>query len=158
MIHPSVLDEHVLQHGAGPIICRWSLIRHLNNKVVFVLTGSRAGGAKWCLLWWGNSVAEWKQLQVNALPESIFKMFLLCNCPPNKTPFFHSPSDSSSEYSDWTADAGINLQPPKRPTRRPVKGQGYSSSEEDEGEDKGKETQKRETEKRKKPKETKQVS
>lgn len=71
---------------------------------------------------------------------------------------FHSLSDSSSEYSDWTADAGINLQPPKRPTRRPVQPQGYSSSEEEEGEDKGKEAQKRETEKRKKPKETKQVS
>uniref|UniRef100_A0A7N6AB87 Bromo domain-containing protein n=1 Tax=Anabas testudineus TaxID=64144 RepID=A0A7N6AB87_ANATE len=47
-----------------------------------------------------------------------------------------SSSDSSSEYSDWTADAGINLQPPKRSTRRPA--------------------QKRETEKRKKPKENKQ--
>ena len=42
------------------------------------------------------------------------------------------PSDSSSEYSDWTADAGINLQPPKRPTRRLTRPQGYSSSEEDE--------------------------
>uniref|UniRef100_A0A7N6B8V7 Bromo domain-containing protein n=1 Tax=Anabas testudineus TaxID=64144 RepID=A0A7N6B8V7_ANATE len=50
-----------------------------------------------------------------------------------------SSSDSSSEYSDWTADAGINLQPPKRSTRRPVQPQGYSSSEEEEGEDKGKE-------------------
>uniref|UniRef100_A0A096M3M4 Bromodomain and WD repeat domain containing 3 n=1 Tax=Poecilia formosa TaxID=48698 RepID=A0A096M3M4_POEFO len=44
-----------------------------------------------------------------------------------------SSSDSSSEYSDWTADAGINLQPPKRPTRRPVRPAGYSSSEEEEG-------------------------
>uniref|UniRef100_A0A3Q3KJK9 Bromo domain-containing protein n=1 Tax=Monopterus albus TaxID=43700 RepID=A0A3Q3KJK9_MONAL len=65
-----------------------------------------------------------------------------------------SSSDSSSEYSDWTADAGINLQPPKRPTRRPVQPPDYSSSEEEEGNDKAKE--KRENEKRKKPKETKQ--
>ena len=68
-----------------------------------------------------------------------------------------SSSDSSSEYSDWTADAGINLQPPKRPTRRPVKPPDYSSSEEEEGEDKANEAKKRENEKRKKPKETKQV-
>uniref|UniRef100_A0A8C4IGY1 Bromodomain and WD repeat domain containing 3 n=1 Tax=Dicentrarchus labrax TaxID=13489 RepID=A0A8C4IGY1_DICLA len=47
-----------------------------------------------------------------------------------------SSSDSSSEYSDWTADVGINLQPPKRSTRRPVQPQGYSSSEEEEGDDK----------------------
>uniref|UniRef100_A0A4W6FJF4 Bromodomain and WD repeat domain containing 3 n=1 Tax=Lates calcarifer TaxID=8187 RepID=A0A4W6FJF4_LATCA len=48
--------------------------------------------------------------------------------------------DSSSEYSDWTADAGINLQPPKRSTRRPVQPSGYSSSEEEEeGDDKAKE-------------------
>uniref|UniRef100_A0A8D3D621 Bromodomain and WD repeat domain containing 3 n=1 Tax=Scophthalmus maximus TaxID=52904 RepID=A0A8D3D621_SCOMX len=66
--------------------------------------------------------------------------------------------DSSSEYSDWTADAGINLQPPKRSTRRPVQQPGYSSSEEEEegGDDKPKEAKKRDTEKRKKPKETKQ--
>uniref|UniRef100_A0A4W6FHE7 Bromodomain and WD repeat domain containing 3 n=1 Tax=Lates calcarifer TaxID=8187 RepID=A0A4W6FHE7_LATCA len=68
-----------------------------------------------------------------------------------------SSSDSSSEYSDWTADAGINLQPPKRSTRRPVQPSGYSSSEEEEeGDDKAKEVKKRENEKRKKPKETKQ--
>uniref|UniRef100_A0A8C3AGZ5 Bromodomain and WD repeat domain containing 3 n=1 Tax=Cyclopterus lumpus TaxID=8103 RepID=A0A8C3AGZ5_CYCLU len=47
-------------------------------------------------------------------------------------------SDSSSEYSDWTADAGINLQPPKRPTRRPAQPKGYSSSEEEEEEGDGK--------------------
>ncbi|KAG7223301.1 hypothetical protein INR49_015657, partial [Caranx melampygus] len=67
-----------------------------------------------------------------------------------------SSSDSSSEYSDWTADAGINLQPPKRPTRRPVQPPGYSSSEEEEGDDKAKEAKKKESEKKKKPKETKQ--
>lgn len=67
-------------------------------------------------------------------------------------------SDSSSEYSDWTADAGINLQPPKRPTRRPVQPAGYSSSEEEEGGEEAKEAKKKEDEKKKKPKETKQVS
>lgn len=66
-------------------------------------------------------------------------------------------SDSSSEYSDWTADAGINLQPPKRSTRRPAQPQGYSSSEEEEGDDKEKEAKKKENEKKKKPKEAKQV-
>lgn len=78
--------------------------------------------------------------------------------PSNNTPPSLSPSDSSSEYSDWTADAGINLQPPKRTTRRPVKRPEYSSSEEEEGEDKANEAPKRENETRKKPKETKQVS
>uniref|UniRef100_A0AAQ5YB27 Bromo domain-containing protein n=1 Tax=Amphiprion ocellaris TaxID=80972 RepID=A0AAQ5YB27_AMPOC len=48
-------------------------------------------------------------------------------------------SDSSSEYSDWTADAGINLQPPKRTTRRPVQPPEYSSSEEEEAGDEAKE-------------------
>ena len=93
------------------------------------------------------------------------------------------PSDSSSEYSDWTADAGINLQPPKRPTRRLTRPQGYSSSEEDEqqqeeeeeeegeegegeereaGErppkrDREKKQKKKEKKKKKKSKETKQV-
>lgn len=69
-------------------------------------------------------------------------------------------SDSSSEYSDWTADAGINLQPPKRSSRRPARPQGYSSSEEEEGVDQTKETKKDENEKKKKKKakETKQVS
>uniref|UniRef100_A0A8C5ACP5 Bromo domain-containing protein n=1 Tax=Gadus morhua TaxID=8049 RepID=A0A8C5ACP5_GADMO len=72
------------------------------------------------------------------------------------------PSDSSSEYSDWTADAGINLQPPKRPTRRLTRPQGYSSSEEEEEEeqqppkrDRTKKEKKKEK-KKKKSKETKQ--
>ncbi|OBS79128.1 hypothetical protein A6R68_18480, partial [Neotoma lepida] len=41
-----------------------------------------------------------------------------------------SSSDSSSEYSDWTADAGINLQPPKRQTRQATQ-KIYSSSEDE---------------------------
>ncbi|XP_066478380.1 bromodomain and WD repeat-containing protein 1 isoform X2 [Tiliqua scincoides] len=42
----------------------------------------------------------------------------------------HSSSDSSSQYSDWIADAGINLQPPVRTSRR--KTIRYCSSSEDE--------------------------
>lgn len=68
-------------------------------------------------------------------------------------------SDSSSEYSDWTADAGINLQPPKRTTRRPAPVVGSSSSEEEEGTGQGEgeaERRSKRTEKKKKPKQTKQ--
>uniref|UniRef100_A0A4W3I8I6 PH-interacting protein n=1 Tax=Callorhinchus milii TaxID=7868 RepID=A0A4W3I8I6_CALMI len=55
---------------------------------------------------------------------------------------WHSESSSSSEYSsdysDWTADAGINLQPPKKSSRKQVKK--VASSSDDEGEkEKGKE-------------------
>uniref|UniRef100_A0A452VHC6 Bromodomain and WD repeat domain containing 3 n=1 Tax=Ursus maritimus TaxID=29073 RepID=A0A452VHC6_URSMA len=42
----------------------------------------------------------------------------------------HSFGDSSSEYSDWTADAGINLQPPKRQTRQATRKICSSSEEE----------------------------
>ncbi|XP_041067207.1 bromodomain and WD repeat-containing protein 3-like isoform X1 [Carcharodon carcharias] len=49
----------------------------------------------------------------------------------------NSSSDSSSEYSDWTANAGINLQPPKRPTRQ--RAPRLVSSSEDEQDDKVKE-------------------
>lgn len=84
-----------------------------------------------------------------------------CPSVPRFTVAFSMLSDSSSEYSDWTADAGINLQPPKRSSRRPARPQDYSSSEEEEGDDQTKETKKDENEekkKKKKPKETKQVS
>lgn len=30
-------------------------------------------------------------------------------------------TDSSTEYSDWMADHGLNLEPPKRSKRKPVK-------------------------------------
>uniref|UniRef100_A0AAR2KAN6 Bromo domain-containing protein n=1 Tax=Pygocentrus nattereri TaxID=42514 RepID=A0AAR2KAN6_PYGNA len=69
-------------------------------------------------------------------------------------------SDSSSEYSDWTADAGINLQPPKRPIRRPARvAQSSSSEDEGEGQGEGEEQKKKKEEeekKKKKPKQTKQ--
>uniref|UniRef100_A0A8D2LJJ0 Bromodomain and WD repeat domain containing 1 n=1 Tax=Varanus komodoensis TaxID=61221 RepID=A0A8D2LJJ0_VARKO len=42
----------------------------------------------------------------------------------------NSSSDSSSQYSDWIADAGINLQPPVRTSRRRTVR--YCSSSEDE--------------------------
>uniref|UniRef100_A0A8C1WU01 Bromodomain and WD repeat domain containing 3 n=1 Tax=Cyprinus carpio TaxID=7962 RepID=A0A8C1WU01_CYPCA len=69
--------------------------------------------------------------------------------------------DSSSEYSDWTADAGINLQPPKRPTRRPARVAGSSSSEDEEGTRQGEgeaERISKRTKKKKKPKQNKQRS
>uniref|UniRef100_A0A7N4NRW3 Bromodomain and WD repeat domain containing 3 n=1 Tax=Sarcophilus harrisii TaxID=9305 RepID=A0A7N4NRW3_SARHA len=44
--------------------------------------------------------------------------------------FFFFCSDSSSDYSDWTADAGINLQPPKRQTRQTARKICISSEEE----------------------------
>ncbi|KAJ7310307.1 hypothetical protein JRQ81_007211 [Phrynocephalus forsythii] len=59
-----------------------------------------------------------------------------------------SSSESSSEYSDWTADAGINLQPPKRQTRQAVRKICSSSEDENAKDPKGPE------EKRKKPKQT----
>ncbi|XP_068137626.1 PH-interacting protein isoform X2 [Hyperolius riggenbachi] len=42
-----------------------------------------------------------------------------------------SSSDYSSDYSDWTADAGINLQPPKKTPK--LKSKKAESSSEDEG-------------------------
>ncbi|XP_015274333.1 PREDICTED: bromodomain and WD repeat-containing protein 3 [Gekko japonicus] len=59
-----------------------------------------------------------------------------------------SSSDSSSEYSDWTADAGINLQPPKRQTRQASRKICSSSEDENAKDAKGQE------EKRKKSKQT----
>jgi hypothetical protein len=44
------------------------------------------------------------------------------------------PSESS-DYSDWTADAGLSLQPPKRRSARQVKRRHFSSEETEEDED-----------------------
>uniref|UniRef100_A0A674A4L3 Bromodomain and WD repeat domain containing 3 n=1 Tax=Salmo trutta TaxID=8032 RepID=A0A674A4L3_SALTR len=69
-----------------------------------------------------------------------------------------APFVSSSDYSDWTADAGINLQPPKRTSRRQVRPPGGSSSSEEaegQGEEAGRK-QAEEKKKKKKPKQTKQ--
>ncbi|XP_043542905.1 PH-interacting protein [Chiloscyllium plagiosum] len=49
-----------------------------------------------------------------------------------------SSSDYSSDYSDWTADAGINLQPPKKSSRQQAK-KAVSSSEDEGEKEKGKE-------------------
>ncbi|NXK98393.1 BRWD3 protein, partial [Formicarius rufipectus] len=54
-----------------------------------------------------------------------------------------SSSDSSSEYSDWTADAGINLQPPKRQTRQAARKICSSSEEENVKGTKGQEPKRR---------------
>uniref|UniRef100_A0A8D2LS88 Bromodomain and WD repeat domain containing 3 n=1 Tax=Varanus komodoensis TaxID=61221 RepID=A0A8D2LS88_VARKO len=67
-----------------------------------------------------------------------FKMCFLLICDVS--------SDSSSEYSDWTADAGINLQPPKRQTRQAARKICSSSEDENVKDTKGQE------EKHKKPK------
>lgn len=71
-------------------------------------------------------------------------------------------SDYSSDYSDWTADAGINLEPPKKS----VKVKKKSSGSEEDGEKKrdGKKERKKEKAdkdgalpKKKKPKEKRKV-
>ena len=41
----------------------------------------------------------------------------------------------SSEYSDWAADGGVNLQPPKRTSGRQPKKKRFSSSEEEDDDD-----------------------
>ncbi|KAM4693154.1 PH-interacting protein [Discoglossus pictus] len=53
-----------------------------------------------------------------------------------------SSSDYSSDYSDWTADAGINLQPPKKTPKHKNK-KTESSSEDEEGAEKLKQKQSR---------------
>lgn len=47
---------------------------------------------------------------------------------------FFPSSDYSSDYSDWTADAGINLQPPKKIPKHKTKKAESSSDEEEESE------------------------
>uniref|UniRef100_A0A8C3TXW0 Bromodomain and WD repeat-containing protein 1 n=1 Tax=Catharus ustulatus TaxID=91951 RepID=A0A8C3TXW0_CATUS len=64
-------------------------------------------------------------------------------------------SDSSSRYSDWIADAGINLQPPVRTSRR--KALRYCSTSEDEvSAEKSSPPKRRRRKRRKKPKPKKQ--
>ncbi|NXQ30174.1 BRWD1 protein, partial [Alaudala cheleensis] len=64
-------------------------------------------------------------------------------------------SDSSSRYSDWIADAGINLQPPVRSSRRAAL-RYCSSSEEDVSAEKSSPPKRRRRKRRKKPKPKKQ--
>uniref|UniRef100_A0A8D2M6K6 Bromodomain and WD repeat domain containing 1 n=1 Tax=Zonotrichia albicollis TaxID=44394 RepID=A0A8D2M6K6_ZONAL len=66
---------------------------------------------------------------------------------------FHS--DSSSRYSDWIADAGINLQPPVRGSRRNAR-RYCSSSEDDASAEKSSPPKRRRRKRRKKPKPKKQ--
>ncbi|XP_044016177.1 bromodomain and WD repeat-containing protein 3 isoform X2 [Aphidius gifuensis] len=44
-------------------------------------------------------------------------------------------SESSSEYSDWIADRGLNLEPPKRSKRKPVKKRSSTPPESDNSND-----------------------
>ncbi|KAG9493719.1 hypothetical protein GDO78_001541 [Eleutherodactylus coqui] len=74
---------------------------------------------------------------------------------PNWNSDDSSSSDYSSDYSDWTADAGINLQPPKKTPKLKNK-KAESSSEEEEGNEKFK--QKQSKKERKKGAEEKDVS
>ncbi|XP_063299084.1 PH-interacting protein isoform X1 [Pelobates fuscus] len=53
---------------------------------------------------------------------------------PNWNSDDSSSSDYSSDYSDWTADAGINLQPPKKIQKPKVKKDESSSEDEEEAE------------------------
>ncbi|XP_059576728.1 LOW QUALITY PROTEIN: bromodomain and WD repeat-containing protein 1 [Alligator mississippiensis] len=66
----------------------------------------------------------------------------------------NSSSDSSSRYSDWIADAGINLQPPVRTARQ--KAVKYCSTSEDEISVEKSSPKKRRRKRRKKPKPKKQ--
>lgn len=50
-------------------------------------------------------------------------------------------SDYSSDYSDWTADAGINLEPPKKSVK--VKKKNSSSEEDGEKKREGKKEKKK---------------
>ncbi|XP_043942758.1 LOW QUALITY PROTEIN: PH-interacting protein [Protopterus annectens] len=58
-----------------------------------------------------------------------------------------SSSDYSTDYSDWTADAGINLQPPKKTPKHKKTKKVHSSSEE-EGENEKQKISKKERRKR----------
>uniref|UniRef100_A0A8C3K905 Bromodomain and WD repeat-containing protein 1 n=1 Tax=Calidris pygmaea TaxID=425635 RepID=A0A8C3K905_9CHAR len=80
-----------------------------------------------------------RRVVVNELPpgikEQVEYLDLSLHCVKTEVLFsflqlFIIYSDSSSEYSDWTADAGINLQPPKRQTRQAARK--ICSSSEDE--------------------------
>lgn len=71
-------------------------------------------------------------------------------------------SDYSSDYSDWTADAGINLEPPKKSVK--VKKKSSGSEEDVEKKREGKKEKKKEKAekdgalpKKKKPKEKRKV-
>lgn len=71
-------------------------------------------------------------------------------------------SDYSSDYSDWTADAGINLEPPKKSVK--VKKKSSGSEEDGEKKREGKKERKKDKAdkdgalpKKKKPKEKRKV-
>ncbi|XP_069616832.1 bromodomain and WD repeat-containing protein 1-like isoform X1 [Ranitomeya imitator] len=72
---------------------------------------------------------------------------------PSEEEDWGNTSDASNEYSDWTTDAGINLQPPSRnSTRRKVKK--LASSSEDESSTVEKSTEEKSTPKRERPRKT----
>uniref|UniRef100_A0A672NBF8 Pleckstrin homology domain interacting protein n=1 Tax=Sinocyclocheilus grahami TaxID=75366 RepID=A0A672NBF8_SINGR len=76
-----------------------------------------------------------------------------------------SSSDYSSDYSDWTADAGINLEPPKKTSVKKKKKNASSSEEDGEKKKDSKKERRKEKQdkdgalpKKKKPKEKRKVS
>uniref|UniRef100_A0A8C9MUP6 PH-interacting protein n=1 Tax=Serinus canaria TaxID=9135 RepID=A0A8C9MUP6_SERCA len=73
-----------------------------------------------------RDLVAWSRRVVVPELSSGFNFFFLC---------YIIYSDYSSDYSDWTADAGINLQPPKKIPKIKTK-KAESSSEDEEGPEK----------------------
>uniref|UniRef100_A0A8C2B1Z6 PH-interacting protein n=1 Tax=Cyprinus carpio TaxID=7962 RepID=A0A8C2B1Z6_CYPCA len=78
---------------------------------------------------------------------------------------YYNYSDYSSDYSDWTADAGINLEPPKKTSVKKKKKNASSSEEDGEKKKDSKKERRKEKQdkdgalpKKKKPKEKRKVS
>uniref|UniRef100_A0A671LG55 PH-interacting protein-like n=1 Tax=Sinocyclocheilus anshuiensis TaxID=1608454 RepID=A0A671LG55_9TELE len=62
---------------------------------------------------------------------SVFLLLKIIIEPHKYAGSVYNYSDYSSDYSDWTADAGINLEPPKKTSVKKKKKKNASSSEED---------------------------
>uniref|UniRef100_A0A8C8SKR5 Pleckstrin homology domain interacting protein n=1 Tax=Pelusios castaneus TaxID=367368 RepID=A0A8C8SKR5_9SAUR len=85
-------------------------------------------------------VAWSRRVVVPELSQGLFALWLLFNFLPSFVLSYTNPSEYSSDYSDWTADAGINLQPPKKIPKFKTK-KAESSSEDEEGIEKQKQKQ-----------------
>uniref|UniRef100_A0A670Y4M1 Bromodomain and WD repeat domain containing 3 n=1 Tax=Pseudonaja textilis TaxID=8673 RepID=A0A670Y4M1_PSETE len=91
-----------------------------------------------------SSLTHWKFIFLGRrhalnFPLKPFELRLIPLIVSHLFPRRDNSSDSSSEYSDWTADAGINLQPPKRQTRQTARQICSSSEDEHVKETKGQE-------------------
>uniref|UniRef100_A0A8C6XZ87 PH-interacting protein n=1 Tax=Naja naja TaxID=35670 RepID=A0A8C6XZ87_NAJNA len=86
-------------------------------------------------------VAWSRRVVVPELSAGIFFLMDIKFCMHNYVPInYFTSSDYSSDYSDWTADAGINLQPPKKVPKIKTK-KVESSSEDEEGPEKQRQKQ-----------------